>query len=381
VRIAITGMSLATPFGVGVDALREGLCGRGRFAQPSLLPHEAFPAPRVHEVLDWDPSDVLGTKGHRHFDRLTRFLAVTARLALRASGYREGDDWGGGDTARFGVVSATAFGSLDEITEQNRIAEFEDPRYINPTRFPNTVINAAAGYVSIREELRGPNTTIVSGRTGGLLALSHARGQLEEGEVNASLVGGGEVVSEPLYVALERLGLFDRYSGLTLAEGAGFFVVERAGDVIERGGRALAYLAGEGVAFEPPADDTTMMHASARAAARALERAAGGTRVDVAVISGSAIESLTSAERDAVREVLGDVPVLAPNVTMGEAFAASGIFALGAGVLLSSDPALASELLGMAQSAPQRVAVLALGQEGQASAVVLERAGSPRGSR
>jgi 3-oxoacyl-[acyl-carrier-protein] synthase II len=373
-RIAITGMSLATPFGVGLDAFREGLCGRGRFGPSGVLPPDAFPAPRVREVLDWDPNDVLGAKGHRHFDRLTRFLTVTARLALRASGFRDGDEWRGGDTAKFGVISATAFGSLDEITEQNRIAEFEDPRYINPTRFPNTVINAAAGYVSIREELRGPNTTIVSGRTGGLLSLGHARGQLEDGEVNATLVGGGEVVSEPLYVALERLGLFERYAGLALAEGAGFLTVEREGDVIERGGRVWAYLAGEGAAFEPPADDATMTHASARAAARALRSAAGSAGVDAAVISGSAIESLTSAEREAVREVLGEIPVLAPNVAIGEAFAASGIFAIGAGVLLSSDATLASELLGVSQSAPRRVAVLALGQEGQASAVVLERA-------
>ena len=48
---------------------------------------------------------------------------------------------------QIGVCSSTAYGSLDSITELNLVAELEDPRYINPARFPNTVINAAAGYV------------------------------------------------------------------------------------------------------------------------------------------------------------------------------------------------------------------------------------------
>lgn len=373
-RIAITGMGLVSPFGMGNEAFREGLAGRGGFAEASVLPAETFPAPRTHEVRDWNPNLVLGDKGHRHFDRLTRFLAVSARLALRDAGFRDGDEWRGGDTAGFGVVSATAYGSLDEITEQNRIAVFEDPRYINPTRFPNTVINAAAGYVSIREELRGPNTTIVSGRTGALLALAHARGELESGEVYGALVGGGEVVSEALYVGLERLGLFERFGGLHLAEGGGFFTLEREGDVIERGGRVLAILAGEHTAFEPPEDDAALAHTSSAAAGRALRGATRGERVDAVVISASAIEPLASAERAAVREVLGEVPVVAPNLAIGEAFAASGVFVVGAAVALLGDEVLAKELVGVADSAPKRVAVLALGQEGQASAVMLERA-------
>ncbi len=57
-----------------------------------------------------------------------------------------------------GISSATAYGSLDAIAELNRVAELEDPRYINPQRFPNTVINAAAGYVSIWEGLHARPT-------------------------------------------------------------------------------------------------------------------------------------------------------------------------------------------------------------------------------
>jgi 3-oxoacyl-[acyl-carrier-protein] synthase II len=374
VKIVITGSSVISPFGVGVAAFREGLLGHGRPAESSVLPADAFPSPRTREVRDWEPNAILGSKGHRHFDRLTRFLAVSARLALRDAGFRDGDEWRGRDTASFGVVSATAFGSLDEITEQNRIAEFEDPRYINPTRFPNTVINAAAGYVSIREELRGPNTTIVSGRTGALMALAHARGQLEDGEVHASLVGGGEVVSEALYVALDRLGLFERYPALALAEGAGFLTLEREGDVIERGGRVLARLGGESAAFEPPGDEAAMTHASVSAATRALAGAVRGQEVGAVVISSSAIESLAAAEREAVHQVLGEVPVFAPCAHVGEAFAASGVFAVSAALMLLNDQALANAALGVAHSAPKSVAVLALGHEGQASAVVLERA-------
>jgi len=53
---------------------------------------------------------------------------------------------------RIGVCSATAYGSLEAITEAVQVTELEDPRFLNPNRFPNTVINAAAGYVSIWED-------------------------------------------------------------------------------------------------------------------------------------------------------------------------------------------------------------------------------------
>ena len=105
------------------------------------------------------------------------------------------------------MCSSTAYGSLDSITELNLVAELEDPRYINPARFPNTVINAAAGYVSIWEDLRAPNATIVDGNCGALDAvLSCRNAPCAQAARMRSWSGGGDVLTEPLYLALRRLG-------------------------------------------------------------------------------------------------------------------------------------------------------------------------------
>jgi len=374
--IAIVGLSAIHPYGVGLEPLREGLAGRVSLAEPSLLDAEQFPGARINEIPDWDPARYLGAKGHRHFDRLTRFLASAAQLALSSASLREEGAYSGGDPAKVALLSATAFGSLDEIAEQNRIAELEDPRYINPTRFPNTVINAAAGYVSIREGLTGPNATLVNGRTGFLSALGLARGFIESGEVERALVGGGEVISDALYFGLELAGAFRSETELRLGEGAGFFVLEEASAAEARGAKILARLLGERTAFEPPEHDEVLYQPSALAVSRALRGAladAGLESVDGIILSGHGFGAYREAEQEGVRAVLGSaIPIVDPSVGLGEAFAASPIFSLSAASLLFHDAELRARLQFSADAAPKTLALITLGHEGHAGALILE---------
>jgi len=110
--IAIVGLSAIHPFGVGLESLREGILGRASLAEPALLPSDQFPNARTNEVPDWDPNRYLGAKGHRHFDRLTRFLASAAQLALQSASLREDGAYSGGDPSKVALLSATAYGSL-----------------------------------------------------------------------------------------------------------------------------------------------------------------------------------------------------------------------------------------------------------------------------
>lgn len=375
--IAIVGLSAIHPFGVGLESLREGILGRASLAEPALLPSDQFPNARTNEVPDWDPNRYLGAKGHRHFDRLTRFLASAAQLALQSASLREDGAYSGGDPSKVALLSATAYGSLDEIAEQNRIAELEDPRYINPTRFPNTVINAAAGYVSIREGFTGPNATLVNGRTGLLSALGLARGFIESGEVHRALVGGGEVVSDALYLGLELSGAFEVEPEFRLSEGAGFFILEAASEAEARDAKILARLRGERTAFEPPEADAQLYHPSAKAVSRALRGAladAGLESVDAVVLSGQGFDVYREAERKGAAEILGgSVPIVDPSAGFGEAFAASPIFALSSATLLFHD-AEVREAVGLGGDAPPNtLAFVALGHEGHAGALILER--------
>lgn len=383
-RLALTGVGTVSPFGVGRatwdDALRRGLDARAdAFRGTSEVLGEAIDSHNTAEVWGWDPSKYLGKKGHRSYDRLTKFLIAAAQAALADAGLRiDGELTLEPDT--IGVCSATAYGSLDAITELNRVAELEDPRYINPTRFPNTVINAAAGYVSIWLDLRGPNTTIVAGNCGALDAMLTAATHLELGRGRAFLVGGGEVISEPLFAALSRLGVIarDGHPGVEMGEGAAYVVAELPEDALARDAKVLAHFVGYGTAFEPPTSEAMLVEAKPEAVARACEGAlemAGLKPQDVDAICSArgGIEAIDAAETEGLARLFDPaVPRAALKQLHGETFGAAGAFGMAAAIAWLNDAPV-----GPSESTPKKVetvVVSTLGFYGNASAVVLQRA-------
>jgi len=305
---AITGWSVVSPLGVGQDdfvqAFQDPEKARAvAFRGPTELLAETAPGARLAEVWDWDPSHWLGAKGHRTFDRLTKFLIVAASQALGHAGIKRDREFIALGPDRVGICSATAYGSLDAITELNRVAELEDPRYINPTRFPNTVINAAAGYVSIWEDLRAPNTTIVDGNCGALDAVLTADLHLCRDRADAFLVGGGEVLTEPLYVAMHKLGVLAEAPdapGLHLGEGAAYLVVETLEGAAARGARVFAEIVGFGTSFDAPESEALLVHASPRAVEEAIRLALTDAdlepgAIDVVVASRSGVRVFDAA--------------------------------------------------------------------------------------
>ncbi|MCA9528592.1 MAG: hypothetical protein KC543_00495 [Myxococcales bacterium] len=390
--LAITGLGLVTPLGVGREAVFEGLrepdaATQEAFRGPSSV-LEAYDRAHVAEVWGWDPREHLGARGHRSLDRMTQFMIAAARQTLGDAGLARDGALTVYDGDRVGLCTATAYGSLDAISELSRVAELEDPRYINPTRFPNTVANAAAGYVAIWEGLRGPNTTMIDGHCGALDCVLNAATHLRLGRADALLVGGAEVLSEPLYVALAKLGLLrdahEPERGLCLGEGACYLAVERADAAAARGARVLGKLSGYGSAFEPPARESRLVEASPDAVSRAvrdaLDEAGLAPRdVDAVASSHADLPALDDAELAGLRDVFGDdVRVAAPKQVFGETFGAAGALGLAAGLAWLAGCPVAPLVGGgrdVAGERPPRVVVATtVGFYGNASAVALTAA-------
>ncbi|MEM6958738.1 MAG: beta-ketoacyl synthase N-terminal-like domain-containing protein, partial [Myxococcota bacterium] len=290
-----------------------------------------------------------------------KFQVTAAKYALEDAALKDAFEPG-----RIGVSSATAYGSLDAITELNRVAELEDPRYINPQRFPNTVINSAAGYVSIWHDLRGPNTTIADGNCGALDALLVARTHLANGRADALLVGGGEVATEPLLAALGRLGLRGDDAPLRVGEGACLFCVEGSESAQARGAKVLAEVMGVGTSFEPPASEAMLVHGSALALEEAIAEALDDAKVDASAINAvvrarCGVAVFDDAESEGLGRAGVAAPALAPKDYLGETFGASGAFAMAAAI----------ESL---RRGAKHVLVTTLGYYGKASAAVLAAA-------
>lgn len=380
--IAVTGFGVVSPLGIGEEVFAKGLCDASRDAftsTSSLFDMAPYPNARVAEVAGFDPAPYVGDKGLRNNDRLTKLFLVAARTALDAAGVKKGGVWQALSPDATGVCASTAYGSLEAITELDRVAKLEDPRYLNPARFPNTVINSALGYVSIWEDLRALNVTVTNGTPGALDAVFCAGVHLDSLRARAVLVGGGEALSEALVLAFHRLEAIGP-GGMRLGEGAALALLEPEALARARGARIRALVTGYGTAFTPPSTpDAPLVAPSARAVERAARAALADANVSPAevdlVVSGVSGYALMDApEFEALARVVPDACVTAPKARYGETLGAAGAFAMASACAWMSGTPVASVVRGSAPAEVRTALLTVAGFYGNASALVVRRA-------
>jgi 3-oxoacyl-[acyl-carrier-protein] synthase II len=401
----ITGFGVASTLGVGREAFVTALCGGERATAGSreveTFDASLYPGARVAEVRGFDAAQYLGDKGLRTLDRLAKLLVVAARHALHDSGLKQDGAWSLPEAPqaqaaapptwpeRVGIVVSNAYGSLEAITELDRVAVLEDARYINPSRFPLTVANSAAGYVSIWEDLRAVNVSVSDGNCGALDAVACADVLLEHGRADALLVGGAEAMSEPLFLAFHRLGAAGSRSaqglgapeGPCLGEAAGLVVLERIETARARSARHLAEIIGYGTSFAAPDREGSLVHATPVAIEQAIADALRDAQieprqVDVVVSGISGLRAFDEAELLAVERVLGrDACVVAPKLALGETLGAGGAMGMLAAIAyLFPNSARTHVVRGAFRGDVRTALVTSIGYYGNASALVMRSA-------
>lgn len=400
-KIAITGLGVLSPVGKGRRdfwaALREGKTG---FRDITLFDTAPFAVKVAGEIPGFDPETYLGKKGIRELDRSARLVCSAAKLALDDAHLSVGDD----NSNHIGVSIGATFGSLHSISQFDRVGLTEGPRYVNPSHFPNTVLNSPASRVSIRFGIKGFNTTISNGFCAGLDSLAYACDFLRLNRVEAVLAGGVEELCEETLFGYEELGClsgaggkeprccpFDaRRDGVILSEGSAVLVLEDLASARNRGAEILAVVLGYGSSFDLSAGEGGGLR---RAVASALADA-GCPAGDIDYISSCANSSLDidRLETKVIREIFGErsrrIPVSAIKSMIGESFSASGSFSLASAVgvirdgvipptvnYAERDPACDLDYVpNEAREVPvKKVLVAASDPYGQNSAVVLGR--------
>lgn len=316
----------------------------------------------------------LGSKGLRTLDRLTRLTLCATADALEDAGLGDRETR---EAQAIGLSFGTAFGSLESIEELHRVVEQEEPRFVNPARFPNTVVNSTAGHTAIWHGLEGPNLTAVDGRVSFHSALAHATQQLSLGEVATMVVGAGETLSQGLCVALgdwvaRQRALLGAMSRPRYCEGVCAFVL---GEGTER---PLAYWRATALRFEPPPPGRQLALASGalRDAIEAALDEAGVAQIDAVICAGGegAHPALDRAELAGIEAAVGaSCPVLAPSRLLGEGFSLGAAFgaAVALGVMRGGESG--PVLRGQLSARPQHVLLSSLDPTGVAAATVLSR--------
>ena len=191
-RVVVTGMGALTPLGNSIDEYWEGLInGVSGADMITLFDASKFRTKFACEVKNFDPVQFLDKKEARKIDRFTQFALVASDQAMTDAGLNKDNI----NPDRIGVVLGSGIGGL--ITFQNEVTDFArgdgNPRF-NPFFIPKMILDIAAGQISMRHNLRGPNYAVVSACASSTNAIIDAMTLLRIGKADIIVTGGSEAV-------------------------------------------------------------------------------------------------------------------------------------------------------------------------------------------
>lgn len=351
-RIVVTGVGVVASNGIGKDAFWSALeKGETGIKEVSLFDTSAMKTKLAGEIKDFDAKLYLGEKGLRLLDRTTKLVNVAAKLALEDTSFSVTKE----NTDDVGVVLGTTLGSVWSISEFDKQALREGPRYVNPALFPNTVINSPASQISIRFGIEGFNTTIATGFTSSFDALKYACDFIRLDRAKAVLVGGVEELCHQTYLGFYKLHFlsgsagegdaevscpFDRRrNGIVFGEGSVMVLIEDLESAKARGAKIYAEIKSIGYAFDPfRVNKYNRRGPGIRKALVGALKDAEMEPKDIDYISANAnsTKEADQIEVEAIKDVFGlsasKIPVSSIKSQVGETFSASGAMQLAAGV-------------------------------------------------
>ena len=358
-RVAITGLGLVTPVGIGRGAFWEAiLAGRHGFAPVRSFDTSRLPVHLGAEIEDFRPADHVRKLDPVALGRASQLAVAAARLALADAGL-DPDELSASAldaprAGRCGVAMGTTSGEPREVERFDDLYVAGELDRLGPEfvgRYPCHVI---AAHVAAELGFAGPNAMIPTACAAGNYAIAHAHDLLRLGRADLMLAGGADAFSRITYTGFARLGAiapdlcrpFDRNrNGMIPGEGAAVLVLEPVELALGRGARIYAEVAGYGLSCD--AHHMTAAHPEASGAVRAMERAledAGLAPEQVSYVSahGTGTPTNDRLESLAVRRVFGAgaarVPVSSIKSMLGHTMgAASAIEAAACALAVQND--------------------------------------------
>ena len=258
--VAITGIGLVTPGGIGAAASWEAVLRGESTATPDPV-LEGMDVDFSCRIPDFDANALLGRRA-RKLDRFVQLALVAAREAI-VDADLDHETW---DGPRVGVVLGCGMGGAPTWEEQHGVLMERGPNRVSPHLIPRMIPNMAAGHIAMDFGAHGPNLATATACASGATAIGYALDLLRVGRCDIVIAGGTEAGITPLSIAgfnnMTALSTrrddptaasrpFDAgRDGFVAAEAAGVLVLERVADADARGVRTYAKLAGYGASAD-----------------------------------------------------------------------------------------------------------------------------------
>ncbi|MFI5781308.1 beta-ketoacyl-ACP synthase II [Nocardia sp. NPDC051570] len=339
-RVAITGIGMVTPLGIGTENTWKQLISGVSGVREISSFDASFNRVRIAaEIPDFDPSQWLDYKDARRFDRVGHLAVAAAELALSDQGIE------GIDREEIATIVGCALGGAGTATEN--IGARLAGKNASPLFIPMTMANFAASAVAFRYKFGGPSYAPLSACSSSADAVGQGYRMIRDGYASACLVGGAEAALIPVvlsgFTSMRALSkrnddpagaarpfAADR-DGFVLGEGAAMLLLEPLASARARGVHVYAEVCGYGQVVDT--HHVTAPREDGACAARSMTRAmreAGIAPADVDYINAHGTGTMLSdpAETRAVHLAFGEhapnVPISSTKSMTGHMLGATG---------------------------------------------------------
>lgn len=322
-RVVVTGIGALTPIGNNKEAYWQGLLNGVSGAAPiTRFDAAKFKTQFACEVKNFNVEDYMDKREARKMDLFTQFAMIVSDQAIADAAM----DMSVLNPDRVGVIWGSGIGGLrvfqDEVTEY--VKGDGTPRF-NPFFIPKMIADIAAGYISIKHNLRGPNYCTVSACASSTNALIDAFTHIRMGRTDIIVAGGSEAAITDAGVggfnALKALSTrnespetasrpFDTdRDGFVLGEGGGCLILEELEHAKARGAKIYAEIVGGGMSAD--AHHLTAPHPEGLGALNVMRMALEDAQMDPSEIDYINVHGTSTplgdvAETKAIQQVFGE---------------------------------------------------------------------------
>ena len=272
-RVVITGLGLICGVGgTSEETWRNLLAGKSGIARITAFDPSDFACQIAAEVKNFDPFQFVEKKEVKKMGRFIHLALAAADEAMKMSGLAVTPEI----AERVGVHIGSGIGGFDVIEREHSALLQGGPRKISPFFIPATIVNLAAGHVSIRYGAKGPNEATATACTSSAHSIGDSFKIIARCDADVMIAGGSEAAITPMgvggFAAMRALSTrndeparssrpwdADR-DGFVVGEGAGILVLEELEFARRRGAKILAEIIGYGMSGDAfhitqPAED------------------------------------------------------------------------------------------------------------------------------
>ena len=345
-RVVVTGMGAVTPIGLTVKEFwANALAGKSGIANITYFDTTAYDTKFAGQLKGFDPHNYMDRKLAQRVDQYTQYALAAAEEAIKDSGVNLESE----NKERIGVVFGSGIGGFKTFQSQTiNMVEAKGPSRISPFFIPMMIPDIAAGRISIKYGLKGPNYATVSACATASHAIGDSLMLIQRGVVDMMVCGGSEAGICEMGIggfnALKALSTrndapekasrpFDKdRDGFVMGEGGGILVLEELEHAKARGAKIYAELAGMG--FTGDAHHITEPAPGGEGAQRSMKMALADaglapTEIDYVNAHGTSTYYNDKYETNAIKTVFGDhaqkIAVNSTKSMIGHLLGAAGV--------------------------------------------------------